>query len=233
MGRGIVEPIDVMDNEPWSQDLLDWMAYNFVDAKCDIKELIYIIATSNTYQLPSVGFKDPNKITAQDFIFRGMLRKRMSAEQFADAVSYIIEPIFPDSLMGYKPYKRRSSSTAKPHFVRAALVVNNPFLLALGRPSRETVSTIRESQANLLQALELTKGEWLNDALARGAENWKKKYRTSEAIITELYRKALNRPPNQKEFEVSKKALGNNPKSEDIQDLFWAVVLLPEFQIIY
>ena len=30
MGRGIVEPVDVMDNEPWSQDLLDWLASNFV-----------------------------------------------------------------------------------------------------------------------------------------------------------------------------------------------------------
>ena len=180
MGRGLVEPVDVMDNEPWSQDLLDWMAFNFVEGKCDIKELIYLIATSNTYQLPSVGFKDPNKITAQDFKFRGMLRKRMSAEQFADAVSYIIEPLFPDSLMGYKRYGKKLPQTSKPLFIRASLVINNPFLIALGRPSRETVSTSRESQANLLQALELTKGERLNDALKKGAENWKKKYRTPE-----------------------------------------------------
>ena len=60
MGRGIVEPVDVMDNVPWSQDLLDWMAINFVENKCDIRELIYLIATSNTYQLPSVGFKEPS-----------------------------------------------------------------------------------------------------------------------------------------------------------------------------
>ena len=31
----------------------------------------------------------------------------------------------------------------------------------------------------------------------------------------------------------AKKALGDNPEPEAIQDLFWAVVLLPEFQIIY
>ena len=58
-------------------------------------------------------------------------------------------------------------------------------------PSRETVSTSRESQANLLQALELTKGERFNDALKKGAENWKKKYRADDAIIKELYSKAL------------------------------------------
>jgi hypothetical protein len=76
MGRGLIEPVDLMDNEPWSQDLLDWMAYNFVEEKTNLKELIYLIATSNTYQLPSVAMADPNKITAQDFVFKGMLRKR-------------------------------------------------------------------------------------------------------------------------------------------------------------
>lgn len=232
LGRGLVEPVDVMDNEPWSQDLLDWMAYNFVDGKCDIKELIYLITTSNTYQLPSVGFKDPNKIKAPDFVFKGMLRKRLSAEQFTDAVSYVIEPVFGDSLLGYNYYKKLPSAE-KPLFTRASLVINNPFLIALGRPSRETVSTGRESQANLLQALELTKGEKFNDALKKGAENWKKKYKNGDVIIKELYSRALSRGPTPKEFEVAKKAIGDNPDTDAIQDLFWAVVLLPEFQIIY
>ena len=233
MGRGIVEPVDVMDNEPWSQDLLDWMAFNFVENKCDIKELIYLIASSKTYQLPSVAIKDPNKITAQDFRFAGMLRKRMTAEQFSDAVSSVVEPVFPDSLMGYNPYKKAGKETIKPLFTRASLVINNPFLLALGRPSRETVITSRESQANLLQALELTKGERLNDALKKGAEKWLKQYQQPDIIINELYSKALNRQPGAKELEAAKKALGTSPGIDEVQDLFWAVVLLPEFQIIY
>lgn len=232
MGRGLVEPVDLMDNEPWSQDLLDWMAFNFVEKKCDIRELIYLITTSKTYQLPSVGFKDPNKIKAADYAFEGMLRKRMTAEQFADAVSYIIEPIFPDSVLGYN-YAKELQLVSKPVFNRAALVINNPFLIALGRPSRETVSTSRESQANLLQALELTKGERFNDALKRGAEKWRKAYGNGDAIIRALYGKAVNRAPSKREFEVAKKMLGDSPGVEQVQDLFWAVVLLPEFQIIY
>lgn len=233
MGRGLIEPVDLMDNEPWSQDLLDWMAYNFVEAKCDIKELIYLIATSNTYQLPSVGYKDPNEISSRNFRFTGMLRKRMSAEQFADAVSYIIAPLFPDSLVGYDYYAKKLQTSSRPPFIRAAMVINNPFLIALGRPSRENVSTSRESQANLLQALELTKGERLSEALKNGAENWKRKHHTGDDIIKQLYTKAFNREPGAKEFEAAKKVLGENPGSEAVQDLFWAVILLPEFQIIY
>ena len=41
MGRGMVEPLDMMDNEPWSQDLLDWLAFNFTQqGNYDLKELI-------------------------------------------------------------------------------------------------------------------------------------------------------------------------------------------------
>ena len=233
MGRGLVEPVDLMDNEPWSQDLLDWMAFNFVEERADIKELIYLIATSNTYQLPSVAIADPNKITAKDFVFKGMLRKRMSAEQFSDAVSYLIHPVFVDSLMGYNPFGKGVQQPARPAFARAALVINNPFLTALGRPSRENVSTSRESQANLLQALELTKGERFSEALKKGAIEWKGKYQTGDLIIKELYSKALNRAPTNKELEITKRALGDKPDPGDVEDLFWAVVLLPEFQIVY
>ncbi|MEJ7684537.1 MAG: DUF1549 domain-containing protein [Segetibacter sp.] len=289
MGRGLVEPVDLMDNEPWSQDLLDWMAFNFVQNKSNIKELIYMIATSNTYQLPSVGFKEPNQIFVKDYKFKGMLRRRMTGEEFADAVSTIVGPVFPDSLVKYNPFAEpvAEKSVAEKAVIkksvvkksiaekrladeklaaekliakeiadekltagmliaeklvaeksillypRASLVVNNSFLTALGRPNRETVSTSRESQANLLQALELTNGERFNAALKKGAENWKRKYRKGDLIIKEIYRKGLGREPQQKEFKVAKQLLGDSPGEEAIQDLFWAVMLLPEFQLIY
>ncbi|QHT67477.1 DUF1549 domain-containing protein [Rhodocytophaga rosea] len=236
LGRGIVEPVDAMDNEPWSQDLLDWMASDFVSKNYDLKELIYQIATSKTYQLPSVGIKDANKIIAQDFEFKGMLRRRMAAEQFADAVSNVIEPVFPDSAVVYNPFKNANAEEGEqPEFIfaRASLVKNNSFLTALGRPNRETVSTGRESRANLLQALELTNGDRLNEVLKKGAENWKNKYTNSEDLINELYKRALNRGPEPKELKAAKEVLGSSPSTEGIQDLFWAVVLLPEFQLIY
>ena len=276
MGRGIVEPVDLMDNEPWSQDLLDWLAFNFKQNKTDIKELIYLITTSKTYQLPSVGFKEPNQVIVKDYKFKGMVRRRMTGEQFSDAVSSVVAAVFPDSLVKFNPFATPvvekpvvKKSTKKPAekseaeklaekkrvaeklaanrliahqladqkkillYPRASLVINNSFLTALGRPNRETVSTSRESQANLLQALELTNGERFNAALKTGAENWKKKYNQGDVIIKEIYRKALGREPQQKELAVANKMLGRSVGTEAIQDLFWAVLLLPEFQIIY
>lgn len=233
MGRGIIEPVDLMDNEPWSQDLLDWLATDFVENGYDMKDLIFKITTSKTYQLPSVGKDDINELMAEDFQFKGMVRRRITAEQFSDAISEIISPVFPDSLMRYNPFELSLEKGSDPNFTRASLVANNSFLTALGRTSREVVSTTRDSQANLLQTLELTNGERFNQVLKRGAEQWKEKYRQSDIIIEEVYEKALGRKPGQEEIAIAKETLGESPSTESIQDLFWAVMLLPEFQVIH
>ena len=218
MGRGIVEPVDVMDNVPWSQDLLDWLASDFVADGHDIKKLLFKILTSRTYQLPSVGFKEEALIGAPDYVFSGMLRRRLTAEQFTDAVSAAIEPVYPDSLVVYKLLP----STAKKSipFPRAALVKNDPYLTALGRPNRETVSTSRSSQANLLQALELTNGVRFNEAIQRGAETWKTKYPEVTTLVREVYRNTLGRLPATEEEAIALKALGQTPSRMQFRILY-------------
>jgi uncharacterized membrane protein/mono/diheme cytochrome c family protein len=201
MGRGIVEPVDMMDNEPWSQDLLDWLASDFTANGYDMKRLMRQILISKTYQTPAVGLKEAQMLTASNFVFKGMMKRRITAEQFADAVS---QSFFP----------------------------NDPFLTALGRPNRENVSTSRISQANLLQALELTNGNKFNLSLRKGAEIWAQKYPTGESLVKALYLKALGREPSFKEITLAVKYIGKKPSVEGIQDLVWAVTLLPEFQLI-
>ncbi len=230
MGRGIVEPVDAMDNEPWSQDLLDWLAYDFVQNGYDIKKLIYTITTSKTYQLPSVGVKDADVLMAPTFVFEGMVRRRMTAEQFSDAVSIAFNPIYPSTSVVKMLPKTIQQEIP---FPRASLVQNDKFLTALGRPNRETVSTSRTSQANLLQALELTNGTTFNEALKRGAERWKAQYPSSDSLVKALYRKSLGRDPLPKEMAVAQKIVGAQPSVEGIEDLVWAIALHPEFQLIY
>ncbi len=232
MGRGIIEPVDLMDNEPWSQDLLDWMASDFVAGGNNLKELIFVIATSRTYQLLSVEIESERDLVAADYTFYGMHRRRLSAEQFADAVSSVIYPIYADTLKNYKPIKDLGIDYNYP-FARASLVKNDPFLTALGRPNRENVSTSRASQASLLQALELTNGDAFTHALDAGAERWHQQLGDSEQLIREIYRQALGRDPLQTEVTAAVKMLGPAPDSEGVEDLLWSVMLLPEFQLIY
>nr|WP_245189739.1 DUF1549 domain-containing protein [Lunatimonas salinarum] len=233
MGRGLVEPVDEMDNEPWSQDLLDWLASDFADNGYDLKRLIRIIATSKAYQQPSISFDDPLDLADENYVFEGMVRRRLTAEQFSDAISSFIYPLFDEKQVKYNPYQLVSSEQAKLEYPRASLVQNNEFLKALGRPNREIVSTNRDSQASLLQALELTNGVTLNEALRLGAERWKEKYPDGDILIHEVFRQLLARDPQQSEYRIAQEVLGDSPSVEAVQDFFWALVLLPEFQLIY
>jgi hypothetical protein len=82
MGHGIVHPLDAMQTEPWSADLLDYLARDFQQNGYDIKKTLASIATSEIYQARSAVLAD-NK---PDPTFRGPRAHRLTAEQFIDAV---------------------------------------------------------------------------------------------------------------------------------------------------
>ncbi|HZM05490.1 MAG TPA: DUF1549 domain-containing protein, partial [Candidatus Saccharimonadales bacterium] len=84
MGRGLVEPVDDMQQRAWNQDLLDWLAEDLVAHHYDLKVTITRILTSRAYQLPAV---DPGELPAQDYVFTGPEVRRMSAEEFRDALT--------------------------------------------------------------------------------------------------------------------------------------------------
>src|SRR5262249_10505912 len=139
---------------------------------------------------------------AEDYVFRGPQLRRMTAEQFIDAVWMLSEtapgkavapvwlPTFADSV----PPERR--------FIRASLVNSDPLQRSLGRPNREQVVTTRPDQLTTLQALDLSNGQILTDLLGRGAAKLlKKKPRaTPEERIEEIYMRALCRRPTKEEL---------------------------------
>lgn len=89
MGRGIVHPVDAMQSEPWNADLLDYLAVNLSDQGYDLKQTIELIATSQAYQ--SRVEAAPQAADEQRYVYAGPRAKRMTAEQFVDAVWQITE----------------------------------------------------------------------------------------------------------------------------------------------
>jgi uncharacterized protein DUF1549/uncharacterized protein DUF1553/cytochrome c len=153
-GRGLVEDVDDMDGEPWNPELLDWLAADFVEHGYDLKHLIATIMTSQAYQLPSVRRAEKQK----EYVFRGPEVRRMTAEQFSDALSEITGewPVFAPTTQGVYARQWRTPS--------------NLLTRGLGRPIRDQVYTERDSDATTLQALELVNGENLTHMLARGVK---------------------------------------------------------------
>lgn len=155
LGRGIVEPVDEMDAEPWSPELLDWLAGDFAKHRHDLKRLIFAILTSRAYQMAAVA----GGPQTGEFVFRGPEVRRMTAEQFADAVGAIT-----GEWRVYQPSDARQGL-----YTREWRVGSTPLTRALGRPIRDQVVTTRSSEATTLQALELVNGDALARWLSRGA----------------------------------------------------------------
>lgn len=87
-GRGIVSPVDEMDNAPWNSDLLDWLAADLVDHGYDLKHTMRRLVTSRAYQLPAMK---PLEHEQDEFVFSGPLVRRMSAEQFIDGMATLTD----------------------------------------------------------------------------------------------------------------------------------------------
>ena len=74
-----------MEQAAWYPDLLDWLAEDLVANGYDLKHTLELILTSRAYQMPTV--EGPKEDDKSPYVFAGPLTRRMTAEQFADAVS--------------------------------------------------------------------------------------------------------------------------------------------------
>jgi hypothetical protein len=84
MGRGLVHPIDSLRTKPWSEDLLDVLAGDLVAHGWDIKHVLETICTSDAYGAVTPAVEGQPQ--GSDYVFKGPLPRRMTAEQFTDAI---------------------------------------------------------------------------------------------------------------------------------------------------
>jgi hypothetical protein len=231
-GRGIVHPVDVMAGKPWSEDLLDYLAVYLVDQKYDLKKLLEHIVTSRAYQSRPVPL--PKEPAGEDYVFRGPELRRLTAEQFIDAVWMLTKtaPAKPAAPLSLPPFE--GSVPPERRFVRASLVTADALMRSLGRPNREQVVTTRPDQLTTLQALDLSNGQILNDLLNRGANNLLKSQgkMSEDGLVEELYHRALCRRPTPEELATARALVGTPRTADGVADLLWAVCMLPEFQLV-
>jgi hypothetical protein len=80
----------------------------------------------------------------------------------------------------------------------------------------------------------LSNSPLLAETLSRGAPKIAERFagQESTAMIEWLYESALSRDPNETERKIAVELLGPSPTPDDVQDLVWLVIMLPEFQLI-
>jgi hypothetical protein len=157
-GHGIVGNPDEMDGKPWSPALLDWIAADFVEHGYDVKHLLLTILGSRSYQLPAVARRDEPPV--RDYVFAGPEVRRLTAEQFADAIGSITGE--------WSVYQAADAPGGL--YGREWRAAPNNLSRALGRPIRDQVTSTRVTNATMLQGLELVNGATLASRLSRGAQ---------------------------------------------------------------
>ncbi|HKW98600.1 MAG TPA: DUF1549 domain-containing protein [Bryobacteraceae bacterium] len=156
LGHGVVASVDDMDRAPWDTELLDTVARDFMEHGYDIQFLLSRIMGSRAYQAPAVL----ESAEPRDFVFRGPLLRRLTAEQYVDAIS---------SITGEWRVLAPEESGAG-IYSREWRLKSSPLSRSLGRPIRDQVYTRRNTEATTLQALEVVNGETLDKLLERGAQ---------------------------------------------------------------
>lgn len=232
MGRGIVHPVDAMQTRPWSEDLLDALAIHLSDEGYDIKALLRLITTSHAYRARALQLEEAPP--AEDYVFAGPVMKRMTVEQFVDAIRQVTETPTTRTAKGFNATKiEQSLGIDHPSSAtRAAMLPADVLQRALGRPNREQVVTSRPAQLTTLQALDLANGDALNKMIQDGAKQLIEVHgeRGTDHLITRVFERALSRPPTPAERRVCRAMVGREPSASGVEDMLWSVFMLPAFQ---
>jgi hypothetical protein len=225
-----------MENPAWNPDLFDWLASDLIAHDYDLKHTIELIVTSRAYQLPATDdaeLRTPGSKDGSRFTFAGPRFRRLSAEQYADAICAIGQTQW--ALVTPAPPK---STSAKPDPKnvfppgRAWTHARSAFQESLGRTDRNNVTTIRETDASTLQALQILTGPDLGGALDKIAGKLLENKPTTKDLTMTIHARAFGRAPTPAESKIAEAVLGPTPTVAMVADYLWLVIALPEFQVI-
>jgi len=139
-------------------------------------------------------------------------------------------PVWQQTIDSQAPALLAQGSAASDHMIRASLMKSDFLMRTLGRPNRDQIVSARPNDLTTLEAIDLANGSVLSTSIAKGAQRSLKTQTTSPAaLITGLYRQALCREPSASELDTAQSIIGASPTQQTLEDLLWAVCMLPEF----
>jgi hypothetical protein len=141
--------------------------------------------------------------------------------------------VWQQTINAQAPSLLAQGAAASDHMIRASLLKSNFLMRTLGRPNRDQIVTARPNDLTTLEAIDLANGSILSDAITKGAQRLLPPPLPSPtALITGLYLQALCREPSASELATAQSLIGVKPTQQSLEDLLWAVCMLPEFQIV-
>lgn len=225
MGVGLVEKVDDLrlTNPPSNDRLMAALADELVRHQYDLKALMRLILTSQTYQRSSTAL--PENASDERFYAR-FYPRRLKAEVLLDAVSVVtgVPTEFKDLPAGTRALQLRDTEVA------------SYFLDTFGRPERVLTCTCeRSDEPSMTQVLHLANGKTLLGKLEAKDGRIAKLVAdnvTADGVIDELFLSALSRLPTEVERTTLSAALADvsmDDRRAAIEDLSWSVLTSREF----
>jgi len=214
LGLGLFEPVDdYRADRPGSHpELLDWLAYDFMQHGYDLKHTVRLILTSRTYQLkydPALeDHFDIGKPSVPRY-FRSPALRRLTAEELLDSLQVA-------ALQKLNPAERLYKQASSTDLTRA-----------LGRPAaRNEVSTGRPEDVAVVQSLELLNGQEFHDRV------YNAQILKETPTVDRLYWRFSAVRQHPKKSTAGQEFLKNNPAPEGWGDMLWAMSASPGFAYV-
>jgi hypothetical protein len=228
--RGIIDPVDDLrtTNPPINPELLDALTKDFIAHRFDVRHLMRMIVTSQTYQRSNIA----NNSNRHDTLnFSRAIPRRIPAEALLDSLvqATAIRENFGGAPAGFSAAQLPDAE------------VNSDFLNLFGKPQRaEACECERDGDSNMLQALHLINGQSIlrrvTDPNGRIAQLLRQNPApTEDQLIEDLYLWSLSRRPTAKEIDVAKKhfaSYGDQQRTDAAQDLMWSLLNSRDFVLV-
>lgn len=264
-GRGIVDPPDQFDParldpdnppaEPWTLQpsnprLLNALAQSFIDSGYDMRALMRLIVTSDTYQLSSEykGDWDP----AREKYFARHFVRRLWGEEIHDSVVTAVNTLPVYTVPGFSAdsavYSVESAGFGNINYaMQAPDVVNvpgrdaTPFLDLFIRGNRDDQQ--RKSEGSVLQALGLMNDTFIQNRIRANVVNGNNSYLMNalalpnDQLVDKLFLDVLSRNPTEQERSLAiaqlAKATSTTQRRTNAEDFLWTLFNKVDFVFNY
>jgi hypothetical protein len=216
--------------------LLAALADFLVKQRYDLKALVRVILTSQTYRRSSEPLPE-NKDERR--YYSRFYPRRLMAEVLSDAITDVtgVRDSFTEILLNDGSTEKVTAYTPDTRALQLTdSAVKNYFLKTFGRNAREiTCECERSNQPSLVQVLHLSNGSTVNEKLAAKAGRITQILATDPPpaqIVDDAYLLCLSRPPaddQRKKFEEMLKAAKPEEKRQVVEDLYWSLLTSREF----
>ena len=222
-GKGLVKTAEDFGSQgqrPTHEDLLNWLARDFIDHNWNVKRLVKSIVMSAVYRRDSVVPGKARQLDSENLLLASAPRYRWSAEMLRD------QALFASGLL----VNKRGGPPAKPYEVTASFkpvksdkgdglyrrslytywkrTAPAPVMIALDAPRRDVCVARRERTATPLQAFVfMNDPQFVEASRVLGVELAGKHSDKHDALIREACLRLLSREPSAVEQKVFQRLL--------------------------